>query len=1071
MIATFTLVAAIAAGTPEWENPFANSINRLPTRTYSMPLADEKAAFTDAIEPETPFKKSLNGEWKFSWAGNPDLRVKDFWTTDFDDSDWFTIDVPSCVETRGFGIPGYTNVRYPHADKSQPSDKNFAKILDRDTGKPDYNPVSSYRTRFSVPAEWQGRDVILRFDGVYSAYYVWVNGKLVGYAEDSKLPSEFDITPFLVAARPESAPYQTENVLAVEVYRWCDGSYLEDQDMNRFSGIFRDVTLWAKPKDGIWDFNVRTTPVGGYERWKVEVEGVGVEGASVSLYDTDNKKIGDLHSQPSTSTFSLDLSPNLWSAEKPYLYTLVVKKSDDIRAKKIGFKEQKVVGNTVLVNGQKIKFKGVNRHECSPENGRTVSMSEMISDILLMKRYNINTVRTSHYPNNHFWYDLCDKYGIYVVAEANVEGHEPGYDKKGLGRFPEWEKTIVERNERNCVFYRNNPCVTFWSMGNETGHGDDFRKAIANVRVLDPSRIIHWERGNADADIDSSMYPSVEWCEKRGKLGEAKTADKLESAAGGEGFAISGHTAGKAYFSCEYAHAMGNAIGNFQEYWDVFYKYDCLTGGCIWDWVDQAMYVDNGRGRKVWAYGGDWDEEPHDGPFNCNGVITPDRKVTAKLVEVGHVYRNLVVRKAGDGIYELENRFGFTSADEFDGRWTLLADGEKVADGAFGVPQLKPLSKCRFTIPELAAAIVKAGKDKELFVNFEFSTKKESIWAKKGWIVARDQLALGNGELGMGNGKFNLRHSTLNTPTSTLPAVTEDSKSVTVEASGTKAVFCRKTGTLCKLEMNGKDIIAEGPRVGCNRAFADNDRWMRDGTAWGEDRKIGGAYSRGLTQLSYHARPLKVSKAEDGSAKVSISVEVTGGKSAGFTHVADWTIFADGTLSVENKVTPFGTMPPAIARMGLSMKLDRSLEYMKYYGRGPRENYIDRCTASFFGIWKSTVTEQFEPYVRPQVNGCKCGVRWAEFTDADGKGVRFSGSEPLFMTALHYTWEDLELVHQRAGQKRFRVPLVPRAEVCLDLDVRQTGLGGGSCGPYPMSKYRFDPKAQVVWTIDIAPVK
>ena len=1064
MISTLTVIAAIAAGTPEWENPFANSINRLPARTYSMPLAEEKAAFTDAIEPETPFKMSLNGDWKFSWAGNPELRAKDFWKADFDDSDWFTIDVPCCVETRGFGVPGYTNVRYPHADRSQPSGKDFAKILDRDTGKPDYNPVSSYRTRFTVPAEWQGRDVILRFDGVYSAYYVWVNGKIVGYAEDSKLPSEFNITPFLNSSTT-NCQLSTTNLLCVEVYRWCDGSYLEDQDMNRFSGIFRDVTLWAKPKDGIWDFTVRTTPVDGYEWWKVEVEGVGVEGASVALYDADNKKIGDLHSQPSTSTFSLDLAPNLWSAEKPYLYTLVVKKGDDIRAKKIGFKEQKIVGNTILVNGKKIKFKGVNRHECSPENGRTVSMSEMISDILLMKRYNINMVRTSHYPNNHYWYDLCDKYGIYVVAEANVEGHEPGYGEKGLGRFPEWEKTIVERNERNCVFYRNNPSVTFWSMGNETGHGDDFRKAIANVKSLDPSRIIHWERGNADADIDSSMYPSVEWCEKRGKLGEAKTADKLESAAGGEGFAISGHTAGKAYFSCEYAHAMGNAIGNFQEYWDVFYKYDCMTGGCIWDWVDQAMYVDNGRGRKVWAYGGDWDEEPNDGPFNCNGVITPDRKVTAKLVEVGHVYRNLVVRKAGDGIFELENRFGFTFADEFDGRWTLLADGEKVAGGAFGVPQLKPLSKCRFTVPGLADAVARTGKDKELFVNFEFSTRKESLWAKRGWIVARDQVGLTNEKVGVRNEELR------NEQSSEALKINEDAKTVTIEANGTKAVFCRKTGTLCRLVMNGKNIIAEGPRVGCNRAFADNDRWMRDGSAWGEDRKIGGAYSRGLTQLSYHARPLKVSKAEDGSARVSISVEVTGGKSAGFTHVSDWTVFAGGTLSVENKVTPFGTMPPAIARMGLSMKLDRALEYMKYYGRGPRENYIDRCTGSFFGIWKSTVSEQYEPYVRPQVNGGKCGVRWAEFTDADGKGVRFSGSEPFFMTALHYTWDDLERARHLAGQKRFRAPLIPRAEVCLDLDVRQTGLGGSSCGPYPMSKYRFDPNAPVTWSMEIAPVK
>ena len=1024
----------------EWEDTAVNSINRLPARTYSMPLADAKAAFTDAIEPETPYKKSLNGEWKFSWSGDPRLRVRDFWKAHYDDSDWFSIDVPSCVETRGFGIPGYTNVRYPHADKSQPSNKDFGRILDRDTEEPDYNPVSSYRRYFTIPESWQGRDVILRFDGVYSAYYVWVNGKLVGYAEDSKLPSEFNITPYLNQTIEQSE--QSNNVLAVEVYRWCDGSYLEDQDMNRFSGIFRDVTLWAKPKDGIWDFNVRTSTDGNVS--------VDCEGATWKLYDSTGKEV---------ATPVRDVQ--LWSAEKPYLYTLIVRKGEDIRARKIGFKDQKVVGNSVLVNGKKIKFKGVNRHECSPVNGRTVSMEEMLSDIRLMKRYNINTVRTSHYPNHHLWYDLCDKYGIYVVAEANVEGHEPGYGEKSLGRFPEWENAIVERNERNCIYYRNNPCVVFWSMGNETGHGESFRKAIARVRELDSTRPIHWERGNADADLDSAMYPAVEWCEKRGKLGEQKSGASLDSAAGGDGFAISGHTAGKPFFLCEYAHAMGNAIGNFQEYWDVFYKHDCLLGGCIWDWVDQAMYKDDGRGGKFLAYGGDWDEEPNDGPFNCNGVITPDRRVTAKLIEVGHVHRNLVVRKADGERFEMENRFGFTFADEFDGCWTLLADGEKVAGGVFPVPHLGPLSKCLFTVPGLSSALAKTGRNKELFVNFEFATKANEIWARQGWIVARDQIAL-TASVGKSEAKDD--------GVSDAVKVKEGETEIVVEAKDTKAVFCRKTGTLCGLELNGKDVVAEGPKLGCNRAFGDNDCWMRNGSPRGENRKVGGAYSRGLTQLSYHARPIRIKKDENGSAILVITVEVTGGKSASFTHVAEWMVRSDGTVSVKNSVTPHGTMPPSIARMGLSLKLDRSLEHLKYYGRGPHENYIDRCTAAFFGVWTSTVTEQFEPYVRPQMNGGKCDVRWVEFTDAEGKGVRFSGSEPFFMTALHYTWADLEFSRHRARQKRFRTPLVPREEVCLDLDVRQTGLGGASCGPEPMAKYRFDPNVPVTWTIDIQSV-
>ena len=1074
VLAAVTTTNPNASSANDWENPAVNSINRLPPRTYAMPLKAEADALTDELEPTTPYKLSLNGTWKYAWAGNPELRVRDFWRTDFNDADWLTIDVPSCVEMRGFGSPGYTNSTYPHADLSHPTNAAFATIRDRQSGKPDYNPVSSYRRTFTVPKEWEGRRVILRFDGVYSAYNVWVNGKKVGYAEDSKLPSEFDITPYLNRTIEHSE--QSNNLLAVEVYRWCDGSYLEDQDMTRFSGIFRDVTLWAMPKDGIWDFTVRTAPVGGYERWKVEVEGVGAEGATVSLYDADRKKVCDLHSTPTPHLYtSTPLAARAWSAEKPYLYTLVVKKGDDIRMRRIGFKEQKIVGNTMLVNGKRIKFKGVNRHETDPENGRTVSLEDMIRDVTLMKRYNINTVRTSHYPDHHLWYDLCDRYGIYLVAEANVEAHEPGYDERGLGLFPEWEHSIVERNARQVAFYRNNPSVTMWSMGNETGHGDCFRHAIAAVKKIDPTRPVHWERGNADADVDSTMYPSVEWVEKRGNLGDAKGGSAaLESESGEAGFAISGHAAGKCAFLCEYAHAMGNAIGNFQEYWEAFYRHESLCGGCIWDWVDQAVwkYTDRvdpktGRRERFLSYGGDFDEEPHDGPFNCNGVVDPERHVTAKLVEVGHVHRNLVVTRPADAsgngfavVFELWNRFCFTSADEFAGVWQLRENGVVTKRGGFEPPALAPLSRCRFTVPGLAEALAASKSGAELFVDFEFAMKKDAPWAKKGWVVARDQVLLG--------AKWDFTPKT----EFVFPTVSEDEKTVTVVSGETKAVFCRKSGTLCELVMNGKTVLRDpvpgivaGPLFTCERAFTDNDRWARDGNPWGEDRKTGSFYSTGLTQLRYHVRPIVV----DG-ATVKIVTEVTGSKSAGFTQESAWTFDADGSVTVATTVTPHGTMPRALPRMGFSLKLDKSLEQMKYYGRGPRENYIDRLTGSFLGVWESTVTDQFEPYVRPQDNGYKCDVRWAEFTDKAGKGVRFSASEPLFVQALHYGVEDLEFARHRSGQKRFRTPLVPRAEVCLNLDVRQLGLGGASCGPQPMAKYIF-PIEKTCWTLHIEPVR
>ena len=1056
---------AFAAEVNDWENPEVNSINRLSARTYAMPLADEQAAFSDALEPETPYKMSLNGDWRFSWVGDPARRPLDFWKADFDDADWATIDVPSCVEMRGYGSPIYTNIRYPHKDVSNPADKDFAKILDRDSGTPDYNPVSSYRRTFAVPEAWKDRRVILRFEGVGSAFYVWVNGKKVGYAEDSKLPSEFDITEFLTA----------QNTLAVQVFKWCDGSYLEDQDMFRYSGIFRDVTLWSMPKDGIWDFKVSEklkVESGKCKEASISVDGIDGEW-DATLYDASRKPVATLNFKLSTFHFPLSSLPRLWSAEDPYLYTLVVKKGGDIRAKKIGFKEQRIVGNTFLVNGMPVKMKGANRHETNPENGRTVSLGDMLKDITLFKQFNINTVRTCHYPDHRLWYDLCDRYGVYVIAEANVEAHEPGYGDRGLGRFKEWDHSIVERNERNAVFYRNNPSVTMWSMGNETGHGDCFRHAIAAVKKIDPSRPVHWERGNEDADVDSSMYPSVEWVEKRGKLGNQKRGGAMSGESGGEGYAISGHTAGKPFVMCEYAHAMGNAVGNLKEYWDVIYAYPALIGGCIWDWVDQAIWKDTGRidpktGRHehFLAYGGDFDDFPNDGPFCCNGIVDPLRNVSPKLVEVGHVYQNIVVERVtgnGEGVtgnggtgFVLKNRHCFTDASQFDGRWTLLADGEKAGEGLFAVPSVAPLATGEFKIPELDAALATIGKDKEVFVNFEFLTKTDAPWAKKGYAVARDQLLL------------NEKPATEEKPDGdAVTAHDEDGDEVTIERGKTYAVFSKKTGTLKLLVMRGATILSDfdgisaGPRLTCARAWTDNDRWAFLGGSWKDDRTKGFEGS-GLTQLHYHPGRIVV----DGNV-VRTKVSVDGMKSAGFEHECEWTFASDGSVTLKNKVVPFGRMPNALLRLGLSLRLGRAYENMAWYGRGPWENYVDRKTASFVGLWRSTVTDQFVDYVRPQDCGMKCDVRWAEFTDRFGRGVKFSASEPLFVQALHYDWETLAYSRHINGQRRMHATLVPSEDVLLNLDVRQMGLGGASCGPAPMGKYLFDPKAPVEWTLKI----
>ena len=1038
-------VAAVAAVVPEWENPEENEINRLPPRTYSMPLASEADALTDALEPETPYRRLLNGTWKINWVGEPSLRPVGFERPDFDDGGWDSIDVPSCVEMRGFGVPHYTNIKYPHANM-QPL------IRDRMATNLVFNPVSSYRTHFTVPSGWRGRRTILRFDGVYSAFYVWLNGRFVGYSEDSTSASEFDITPFVEAEKG--------NTLAVQVYKWCDGSYLEDQDMFRFSGIFRDVSIWSMPPDGIWDF--RTNVKLKVEDGKCEGAALSIDGIdgywTATLYDAERNPVANLSGNQTTKQPNNQTIPNprLWSAEKPYLYTLVLKKGDDIRMKRVGFKEVKVVGNTVLFNGRKIKFKGVNRHETHPRNGKTLSLADMERDVELMKKYNFNAVRTAHYPDHHLWYDLCDRYGLYVVAEANVEAHEPGYKENGLGAKPMWKKSIVERNVNHAICFRNHPSVTFWSPGNETGHGAAFLESMAEARKLDgEGRPFVWERGNVDVEIDAAMYYDVEWLERRGKLGDAarESGEWMEDRSE---IPTSRQSAGKPFVHLEFAHAMGNALGGFQEYWDVYYRHDSLIGGFVWDWIDQtiAKQTDrvgaDGKPIEVLAYGGDFDEQPNLGPFCANGLIGSDRKVTSKLVEAGHVLRNLVV---GDD-FVIENRFGFTYADEFSCEWALVEDGVEVQRGTMAVPHVAPLSKGRMERPHLA---LKEGR--EYFLNVSFMDSS-------GWIVSRNQIAL----------QAATAASRSCVPRDRDGAIDDQGKTLRVQSGSTVAVFDRRTGTLSRLEMGGVVVledqkgIVHGPRLTCARAFTDNDYWLRGCDpyiGWGTELVDLGFYPSGLSQLRYHAPSVKV--LPDG--RIETRVTVNGAKSAGFYHRAVWTFLADGSILAENETRPFGNMPDQLPRFGLSLRLDKALTNMTWYGRGPEENYIDRCSGSFVGLYASTVAEQYVSYARPQDCGYKSDVRWVTFFDDAGRGVKFShdGGAPMLVQALHYTWEDLEFSRHRAGQLRMQNIPTPRREICLNLDIRQCGIGNGSCARNePLPQYRF-PAMPEHWTLRIEP--
>ena len=519
-------------------------------------------------------------------------------------------------------------------------------------------------------------------------------------------------------------------------------------------------------------------------------------------------------------------------------------------------------------------------------------------------------------------------------------------------------------------------------------------------------------------------------------------------------------SAGKPFWMCEYAHAMGNAMGNFKEYWDVFYKYESLSGGCIWDWVDQAIWKSTDRvdpdGNRIsyLAYGGDFDDAPNDGPFCCNGVVGPEREITPKLMEVRHVHRNIVVSTddAAKGEAEIWNRFGFTRADEFCGVWELVCDGKVIAYGDLEVPSVEPLSRGRIKLPK--PDDFKPVPGAEYFYNVAFALTNDTIWAQKGWHVAADQLP------------FKVQAAKAEAVQAAgSPGWNADDETVTVSAGPTVAVFGRDTGTLASLTMNGKTILSDnagvvaGPRLTAVRAFVDNDRWIRDDF-----------YRSGLTQMAWHTRPIYVSRSGDGAVVVKTTVDACGSKGAKFVHETKWTFRADGSITLDETATPEGRMPKALPRLGTSWKLDSSLENVAWYGRGPWENYVDRCSGSFLGYWESTVTKQYVDYVRPQDCGYKSDVRWVAFTDADGDGVLVKGGKPFFFQALHYGWEDLEFARHRNGQQRIFNPPDERAEVCLNIDCRQLGLGGNSCGPVPEAPYIF-PVEKTSWTMTLRPVK
>jgi len=1015
---------AVAAGAQQaprpndYENPRLPGLNKEAPHATFTPYPDLPSLLKPGAE--SPWRLSLNGPWKFHWSPGPAERPADFWKPGYDVSGWKEIAVPSDWQFQGYDIPIYVNMSYEFAPNPNPP---FVPL--------DRNPVGSYRRTFRVPAEWKGLDVFLEFGAVKSFFYAWLNGHLLGFSKDSKTPAEWKVTPHLVDG---------DNVLAVEVYRWSDGSYLECQDFFRLSGIERDVTLTAAPMVRIRDVFARPTLGAEYRDGRLDLTvelrngapdlQAGTLAVRFALYDDSGKKV--LAATRPAAIDGKDRSfvvlsealkaPRRWSAETPDLYTLVVELANrngrplEALSRRVGFRTSEVRGGRFLVNGVPVRLKGVNRHEHDPQTGHVISEASMRRDIELMKRSNVNAVRTCHYPNDPRWYELCDEYGLYLIDEANIESHGMGYGARSLAKNPEWGPAHLDRIARMVERDKNHPSVVIWSLGNEAGDGVNFENAYAWLKRRDPSRPVQYERAELrpHTDIYCPMYPSI------GEI-EAYAASKPA----------------RPLIMCEYAHAMGNSTGNLQDYWDVIEKYDALQGGFIWDWVDQGFPKTNAKARPFWAFGGDWGppDVPSDANFCCNGLVGPDRAPHPGLAEVKKVYQ-YVKLKAPDpaaGKLEVVNGYDFVSLDRFDIRWEVTADGRAVASGVIERPHVGPHGTRGFTVP---LPRVRAQAGTEYFLNVAAVARDASPGVPKGHALAVEQ--------------FPLAWQAPSAPAAPAPAATltcEDApRTIIVSGVDFRLMFDKLTGTLASYRFRGRELIASGPEPNFWRAPTDND--------FGNDMPRRLAAWR-QASLERELESLAAAQEAPGRVVVTAAFEL-GGVPA--SHTVRYTISCDGGVVIANDFVPrAGAKLPDMPRVGLRLALPSAFSRVEWFGRGPQENHWDRRTAAFVGRYETSVADEKCPYVTPQEFGNRSDVRWVAVRDKDGAGLLVAGRPLLAFSALPYWPEDLTL--EKRGAKH-PADIDERDFICLALDAAQMGVGGDDSWGAPVHpEYTLPAKA------------
>jgi len=1007
----------------EWNNkPDVFQVNRLPAHATLMPYADETSALL-GDRTTSPYYLSLNGTWKFHLATSPSKRDTSFYKDTADVGSFGNIQVPGNWQTQGYDYPIYTNITYPWTGYENPTPPQAPTI---------YNPVGSYRREFTVPESWNGRQIFLSFQGIGSAFYVWINGNYIGYGEDSFTPKEYDITQYLRTGT---------NNISVEVYRWSDGSWLEDQDMIRLSGIFRDVFLFSTPLVHIYDFHYITDLDGSYTNATLTVNadlkyysqtapvGYIVEAA---VYNSNGGQVTSLQlgtasfitgNETQLSANTLVSNPQKWSAEFPNLYTLVIVLKDpggniiETESCKLGFRKFELTGGQMKINGKPILFKGVDRHEIDPETGKTLSYDRMVQDITIMKRFNINAVRTSHYPNYPLWYELCDKYGIYVIDETNLETH--GVRDVVPASRPEWTQNCVDRIKSMVERDKNHPCVLIWSLGNEAGSGSNFKEMADWVHQNEPTRLVHYEGYNDVADMTSWMYPAV-----------------------GDVAAYS--SSSKPLILCEYSHAMGNSEGNMYQYWDAFENNPNTQGGFIWDFVDQGLW---NTAHTGFLYGGDWGDNPNDADFCANGLICADRTIQPEIYEVKKVYQNIKIKAVDSlkGKFEITNYYRFTNVNSFSGTWQLMEDNQQINNGTLTASDLDipPLTSKVITIG-FGTPALKAGA--KYWLNLSFKLTKDELWANAGHEIASEQFEI----------PFAVPEAPM-VDTLQIPALSlNDSKdSIVVSNTNFQLVFDKNTGTISSFIYQGTKLLQTGPVPSFWRAPNSNDRGngmpSRCAT-WknaSQSRTVTGLTSK---EISTHQIQIAVTFSYPTSIKSFGSII--------------YDIYGDGTVVISSTLVPGNTQLPEIPEVGMLCTVPAEFNNVMWYGRGPFENYWDRKKGSNVGVYSTTVDSMFISYIRPQETGNRTDVQWVCLTNSSGKGLMAVGMPDIEFNALQYTpWE----LDSKGTQHPFN--LVKNSSTVLRLNYHQMGLGGdNSWGARPHPEFTLYSNKAYTYQFRLLPI-